>query len=217
MATRRSFRVKVTRRKLAPVKSNTRKINKLIRNVETLFVNTSQATAVLPAAVTMVPITGISQGDTNRTRDGNKVTAKSISIDLTLESTVAATSSWVRVFVIKANNNNGQNDLPVLADIFLTNINNDVRQTSPFNPEHVGPKPSMPFKVLKNWLVYVSNANTTKRVRLKYFKKLGFTIRFDGNAGTNADIVTNALYLVYVADDANASFRHNAIFRFTDT
>lgn len=135
-------------------------------------------------------LNGLQTGDNVINRDGRLVRIKSCQAKYKLTMNASATNTTVRFlwFIDKQANQS----TPTGSDLFinvntqgLKNLNNRKR-----------------FVFLKDQTISLSSNSLTEK-RFNYYRKLDMKTVYDaGDAGTIADITTNALYLYVISDEA---------------
>jgi len=137
----------------------------------------------------VIAITGIAQGDTNLTRNANKILAKSVIAKGWIKHNNTATDGQVvKVWLIQDKQQVGDTS-PTAANIFTVAANS---VTSPLNPDTVGR-----FKILWSKTYIVDPSSEIKTLYM--FKRLSLPIRYNGTA--DSDIQKNGLYVVYASSD----------------
>lgn len=150
---------------------------------------------------TIIQLNNLVQGDTNVTRDGNQVKWLNISARCSLRSnTSATTGTSFRFMLVLDKQPNGA--IYTVADL-LENVDPS---------SGIEKNNALRFKVLSSKYLAV-NPNGRDRYNWTIFKKLNFKTRYQSNAGTIADISTNALSVMVISDQATNTPNFQAFFR----
>lgn len=135
---------------------------------------------------------GVAQGDSNITRNANKILVKSISMKGYVQHNNTATiGQMVRIWIIQDTQQVGDTT-PVAGDIWQVAASS---VTSPLNRDSVGR-----FKILWSKSYIVDPSSEMKQISM--YKRLTLPIRYNGT--TASDIQKNGIY-VFIAstDDTN--------------
>ncbi len=155
------------------------------------------ATAIPDGAGATVQISNIATGDTSILREGNMILIKKIEIDIMLKLNASASSSQVRVILVRDKQANGA-VIPV--NDFLEVVTNFLSLLSPRDHNFL-----QRFTVLYD-KVHVLNrpgvaaiASNTRHIHIR--KKQNIKIRYDGVVGDITDIQTNSYALVFISNE----------------
>lgn len=130
----------------------------------------------------------IAQGDTDSTRTGNSILAKSLAFRFLINMNPSATQTYVRILLIQ--------DKQQIADTgpSITDVLHSASVQSLLLIQHIGR-----FQVLHDQVVDLDNSlRTTKMTKL--YKKLHTHIRYNGSAAS--DIQKNGYYLMVLSNEA---------------
>lgn len=195
------------RRQIRNVKRSIKKIN---RKIQIRYLDTVHNSTANSTTGSFQLLNGMVQGDTDITRTGNELDATSIQCRgyCYLDSNVAGavnTVRTVRLLVFWDQQPNGS--APVVGDILATTtITNLIN--SPYNRDN-----QKRFKILIDKRITLNPSTlltdsgsgnyvlTPTRVSFRFKRKLARTVKYDGNAGTIADLTTNSLYSFICCDD----------------
>lgn len=154
----------------------------------------------IPTTGAISLLTGITQGDTSSTRNGNSVKGKSIS--LKFESTCGTAITTQRFILFLDKNSNGV--IPTATELLVSD-----HYLSPYNDDNMGSR----FIVLDDKRIAMGFNDTTNHYSagattkdFSFFHKLNGHIKFDGTTAAIADCVSGHLYLYAVASGNNTSF-----------
>lgn len=158
--------------------------------------NDSNCGATNPAVtgtVTGSYLCTIQQGTTDVTRIGNTIRVKRLKLSGFWSSGAA---EIVRLVVLWDKQPNGAT--PAIADIFVSGTPN---VTTCFNHDNVVGYGGSRFEVILDRMSTLepddTTTGTTDYVTVKFDKKMNKIVRYDGNAGTVADMVTGNLVFVH--------------------
>lgn len=168
-------------------------------------------------------------GDTGNTRVGNVIRLKQIRMHINnymIGAAAQATSNRMIVFIDTKNSNN----LLTLAEALTYLFVNTTAANSPdwiYDINNVVTKggAGKRFKILFDKFITLNpQGSAAAEVKhqthfLKNFGKLGMKVNITGNAGTNADIVDNAIYILTIGDvsaSPNCDWNAEAEYRFSD-
>lgn len=154
------------------------------------------------AAVVAVPLTLCAQGDTDITRNGNKIKLSSISLKINLFNVGAAGSvanPTVRLLLVNDKVSSGA--APALTDVLDT-----ASVIARYNPDTIGSR----FKILMDKRYPFGFKNTTTSTGAgrqclddSFYKKVSWHVKYDGTTANIADATTGHLYAFLYADFAN--------------
>lgn len=172
--------------------------------------NTNQAIS-MSSSWNIVPLTNIAIGDTSSNRDGNTVLLKNFY--LTGMTILGAGSSQypynnVRMMLVNVYNSSGQN-------VNVAQILEDPSTIeSPLNSEMA----TNAFRVVKDER-FVLTADRPSRW-VKFYERFQHHLTFDGNTGTQADLISGHLYLLYCEQNgdptAHVTMNYSTRFQFID-
>lgn len=199
---------------LAPRKPTVKSLDKRVKAINKKeevkhkdFLFASDYMASGPGAGQMLLLNGLVQGDTNLTREGNKVYITSIQIKAVIITNVLLTSATeYRIIVFRDNFPNGV--APTAGSLLDINIITAYLY-APYNAKY-----QTRYKILydkrgvSNPSVHlVEGAGPTvtsviqKKISIQLKRKLGFIANYGlGNAGTIADITHGAIYILLLSN-----------------
>ena len=139
----------------------------------------------------------IAQGDTDITRNGDNVRAKSLSVKGRVFSEIA-TNCYIRILIIQDKDNRGE--VPTWSDVMTTDDCWGFR-----NLDNTGR-----FKVLYDKVIMTS-ANTTldgsNERRFKFNTKLDEVIKYTGTTAATGDLGNNALFIMFMPHEVYATYQ----------
>ncbi len=147
-------------------------------------------------------VSNIVQGDTNTTREGSKVRFTSIFGNIAVQMpAVIGGDQIVRVMIVLDRQPNGAN----LNLLRVLEVNNDI--FSRYNRDTV--TPSARIKILSNMYFnmseYAANSSVKRIIMKKFYVKLNNVAQYEGNLGTVADAVTNAIHVFWDSDNTSVA------------
>lgn len=163
---------------------------KQMLNVEKKYTDTS-ITHTPGTLGTIELVNGISQGDTDQTRDGNQCKMIFINWRLTITINAAATATSVRIIVIVKKDN----------DSVTPNIAEVLDSTGSLFNAMYNRDTIHKFRVLYDKRLVLRAADRTM-VALKFKRKMQTRIRFDGVGSASSDISKNGLYVITISNEA---------------
>ncbi len=209
---KRTYRRKPTRMQnysagLGQLKSDVMRLKGLI-NVEFKCVDTVLSSTVNSSG-TLQLLNGLAQGDTATTREGATVRFKSLQLKGFMAIAGAATATACRrlVFIDKQPNQAA----PVVGDIL---DNTTAALVNSFrNLSH-----RKRFVILRDDHFTMSEGGPEALWYPDVYMSLDMITTYNGNAGTIADIETNAIWAMYISSEATAapSIAHNVRIRYID-
>ncbi len=166
---------------------------------------TASVTGDTPAFFSLV---NMIKGDDDNLRQGNQIRVKLVYLNALIKINASATNTTLRYMIILDKQCNGVN--PTAPELFQDNTVNDI-MVSPLNPDN-----KFRFRILYNKLVKLST--TLPTVQLKKYLKVDYIIRYDGNAGTTADITSNNLIVLLFSDEVtnDPTVTHNIRMSYID-
>ncbi len=162
-------------------------------NVEFKLLDIFATNAVANDTPSVRQLSNSIQGDTNASRNGNQIKLKSLYLQGSMQFNSSATASSFRILLVQDKQTNGAqyNTTDILQDI--TTQDNIV---SPYNTDG-----KYRFRVLYDKKFTLSSSG--KQIQLfKKYCKLDMHIRYDGNAGTIADLSSNSISMIYYSSEA---------------
>lgn len=154
------------------------------------------ATSIVDGVGTSIQLSNIGPGDTSILRDGNMILIKKIDVDLTLKMNAAATSSQVRILLVKDKQPNGA-VVPV-ADL-LEVTTNLLSILCPKNHNFM-----KRFIILYD-KVHILDQNVTavssKSRHIHIKRKQNIKIQYDGVVGDITDVQTNSYTLILIGNE----------------
>jgi len=200
-----------------PSRKNEKKIDKLERkvngitrtmNAELKYRDEPLGTASIASTGSFVLLNNLAQGDSATTRTGNSVVARTLEMRFNIRwnAAAASTSQGLRVMLLWDRQANGS--LPALNTVlqatdYLSPVNDSFRKR---------------YKVIYDKNFVVASVGPLI-VQAKKLKKLGNTVtRYNGNAGTVADVVSNSLLFYLISSDAanGPTIQYQFRLRYTD-
>lgn len=163
---------------------------KLFINVEYKHLDSSSA-AFVSSTPSVFCLTGMAQGDTSITRNGDSVKAKSLWANWTLQGDTAAESSFVRVLFVLDTLNSGTPTLDGGTDNSVMESSGIVVMRDLHNTSR--------FKVLFDKTYSFSN-NSNEVKRGQFFCKLNYDFTFDGTIFI--DLCVNHIWRIIYSDQA---------------
>lgn len=137
----------------------------------------------------LLPLSGISQGDTDSGRTGNSIFARNLFMNLNVKVNASNLSTQFVRLILLQDNQQISDTTPSVSDVLDSAYPN-----APLNQSTAGR-----FTIIRNWEFYLNTATNPGRVLKKYFK-LWHHIRYNGTAST--DIQRGGLYLLYISDQS---------------
>ena len=137
----------------------------------------------------LLPLSAISQGDSDSGRTGNSIFARNLSMNLNVKINASNLATQFIRIVLLQDNQQISDTTPSISDVLDSAYPN-----APLNQSTAGR-----FTIIRNWEFYLNATNQPGRVLKKYFK-LWHHIRYNGSAST--DIQRGGLYLLYISDQA---------------
>ncbi len=188
-----------------------RKINKIMKNTEKKFIDTDSASVSAGTTVLIEPLTLIGQGDTSSSREGNKVVFNTIQMKYSWKlSTSTTVGNRCRVMIIMDKQTNGA--VFTAGDLLQTTGVGQVI-LSPLNLDG-----AFRFRVLYN-KVHTLSPNGSEVQYRSVFKKINIPARYSGSGGSQTNILSAGIYVLYVSDTGSNSptFSHYSRLRFIDS
>jgi len=195
-----------------------RRVLSLSQSVETKFLNIQQAsyTNYTNGSPAIVLLNGMTQGTTASTRVGNSVRFKSIDLKINLAYGPTVTdkqTNSVRVILVR--------ERPALGQAVSFTSLFDSSPTYTFTQFEKNDRDwKERFHILYDEVFLVNSQLLITERNIQIRQPLGFITNYArGNAGTIADIDTNSLYLLFIADSTTAScqyYRYGAQLEYTD-
>ncbi len=149
---------------------------------------TASATGDTPAFFSLVQMI---RGDQDDQRVGNQIKCTTIYMNSLIKIHASATNTTLRYIIFLDKQPNKAN--ATAPDLFQDNTVNDI-MISPLNPDN-----RFRFRILYNRLIKLSQEFPSKQI--KFFKKLSIKVRYEGNAGTAADITSNNILVCLFSDE----------------
>lgn len=162
-----------------------RRLNKLLKGVEVKYHDMNPITQT-PTDTTgvVLNITDLDEGDTAKTRSGEKITAKAFWFKGNITKHASAVSTKIRLFLAMQKNN----QIPALNGLLqIGNIN------SPKNKEY------RKLSSIFGERTYIVDANKPM-VEFNYYIPKEIQIQYSGAAGT--DLGSNSVYLCMISSEA---------------
>jgi len=171
------------RRRRGKKQTLTSKIKSVVNNqAATKYCNIATSTASPVAGTSVVvPISLVSVGDTDVTREGMTINVRSVQLRGSITIDVDETSdTFCRMLLFRAHQNI-EGVLPTVTEILMSDDLNSLRQ--------IDNKGDYKVYMDKRFLVKVTDTNVTHRILLDYYKKFDKTMKtyFDGDGELIAD------------------------------
>ncbi len=170
-------------------KRGSNKIMRSLTNTEVKYVDTTGQ--ITPnTSQTTVSLNVMSQGTTVSTRLGNSIRVLSIKLNCKYAINSSATHTTMRTIILKDSQANG--GVISAANVFSAPTN----VISLLNPDSQ-------YRIVVYHLecLSVSISGTQEQV-LRFDEETNFVTRFNGNAGTIADVVTNSVIIGFTSDES---------------
>lgn len=155
-------------------------------NSEMLKYDISTTSTAVNSSGTIIPLSGIAQGDGDSARTGNSILIRKMLLRMQFYQNAAAANTTFKVLLFMDKQQIGDT-APAVTDVL-----DSASTLSPLNSNTVGR-----FNVLGSWLFHTSTDRDTV-VEKNFFKDLRTHIRYNGNLGT--DIQKNGIYLLMISD-----------------
>lgn len=133
-------------------------------------------------------LTGMAQGDTDQTRDGNSIKSKRLEFRLTCDKDATATNTYVRAIIFKDKRSNGV--VPTVAEL-VTNAN----CYTPLNPDN-----RTRFKVYFDRTVSLDGGRGITSV-MKWQKRIYHPLEYTGATGAQSSCDRNHFYLFLITNE----------------
>lgn len=177
---------------------------KSVINVEKKYLDTAVASNAINNTLTRILLNGMQQGTTAITRLGQSIKCASSFLRCYLTMNASATTTIFRIMLVKDKQPNGNTFNP--GD--LLTAPGEIQ-----SPILIGS--SRRFKVIHDKMFRLDTNKLNQEYKM--FKKLSFHVEYNtGNAGTIADIPTNAYFLCFMSDQAvntpNVDYYHRLRF-----
>ncbi len=189
--TRRTRRTRRIRRQAPAMRA----VRRLARFVDTELHEDEIALVIANITTTgsQVLLTSIGTGDNRQDRTGDQITMRSLKLNFNV--TVGAIESIFRVIVFWDRQTNGA--VPLLADVLA---NTAFPTTSVMNVDNI-----KRFRVISDRCMRMNTLGDHPAVCVRRRYKLRHKIRFDGGGIAVADIVSGALYALYLSDQVGGA------------
>ncbi len=164
---------------------------KRLVNVEVKNFDVQQTIAAVTNTPVIIQLSNIPQGDSTITRDGAQCKVLALELGLHLARNASATSTSIRIMLVcdKQTNQAVYVNTDLLEDV--TAVDNIV---SPYNLDN-----KFRFTILFDRVFNVSEGSNSVRDFKRVFR-MNKLLRFDGNTPSIADLTSNSLSLVQVAN-----------------
>lgn len=159
-------------------------------NSEMKYVDSSQTGVSISNTGGLYSLSVMAQGDTQETRQGQKILAKDLLLRGSLQVNASATSTRVRMIIGVDKMGNGA--YPTTTDI--------LDSASVYAPLDIDDSQGR-FVILYDRL-YNLETDGKDSVAFKIYKKLDFHIAFKGTTATEADIGKNYIWILFLTDEA---------------
>lgn len=191
------------------VRSLDKRIKKINRQTELKHIDTFNSATVISSTATIIPLNLSVQGDTDITRTGDDIQATSIQWRMVFISDADRLSGTIIRFLLvwdRQANGVAATAAQVLDTSVITNPT-----LAPYNHSF-----QQRFKILHDSIILqnpnvlldfdpASGNSTTDQPLINHMKnkrQLSRTVKYNGNAGTIADIETNSLLAIFVSNAA---------------
>ncbi len=204
-----------------------KKVSKLQKSSEVKFRTFTHLFQALTIGETSFLFNGLLKGTSSDQRVGDSVKLLSI-VYRSLITHQGTDRTFVRVILYIDRQNN--NVTTFESDEILLNTSSNLDATiSVFEPMFVGKNKKYQilfdeyFQVTSGTIsgnsgVTANHTGTQSHDRIiRKVIRLGHTVRYSGNAGNGLDIINNALRVLYITDDAQASMGHSVKLMYIDT
>lgn len=193
---RRRFmkRKSYTRRK--PMRRIFKRVRRLERAVETKYFSTTSVVEVNSDAINTVDLTAIATGDTNATRTGNKITARSIHIRGHVSLPIGGITSIFRYVIVQDRQQVGDTS-PSWTDIFTSaDVDSLVNSTTAGR-----------FKIIRDRVIVLQPPDSSggsgltaviKPINVYVKLRKPIQVRYNNTAGT--DVQKNGIYFLAISD-----------------
>ncbi len=163
---------------------------KSLINVEFKAIDTGTISAEVNTTAIIALLNSCIQGDDFDNREGRTIRVKSVQLSVTTHWNISVPDNVLRVLIVIDKQPNGI--LMLIGDLL------DATNSTAFRNLDNRKR----FVILLDRVVSGGSLNN-KPAQIDYYKKMDMITTYNsGNAGTIADIETNALYLVLLADEA---------------
>ncbi len=168
------------------------KLEKVAKQVEKKFKDQTSAGTVT-ATAGFILLNGLLRGDTHEQRDGQRVHLESLNFNMTYKMDTASLETVLKIFIVQDKQPNQVtmdiaellNTATVIPTVALRNVDNIKRF------------------IVHHHMTFTMDSTGKKSGHYHKYIKLNIDSVYDtGNAGTIADLTTNALFLVLVSDDS---------------
>lgn len=177
---------------------------KKVLNVEYKHVETAEAALAVSQTPDIALLTGVAQGQTDATRNGNQVRAKSLLLRGQVEKNASATYTYVRFILFQDTSSDGA--APSASDLLDTAVGAIVN--CPLNKDF-----GKRFRVLRDKTIILNSARPSHS--FKHFVKLGHVVEYQGTDATQASTSTGHVYLMLVSNEATNTPSVNSTYRFS--
>lgn len=178
---------------------------KSVVNTERKFIDTGVLSSGVNNTGTVVYFSGVAQGTDQQTRIGNSIKAMQVYVRGSMVMSASATTTIVRMILIRDNNNQGTT--PLVGDILATADVN--AQLSQFNGKR--------FTILAD-RCYNLDINNRRVISYTIFRKLGFHIKYGGSSAAPSQQRDNGLFMLIISNEPTnlPSVTYNSRTRFID-
>lgn len=178
---------------------------KRLLNVEFKVRDTNEVTTTPDSSGEVISLNHLAQGDAETQRSGISVLNKSIQLKWTCTQHASATSTFIRMMLVKDIRPNGT--LATIADILQ-----EARINSYLDRQQFGR-----FQVLNDVLIALNGSSHDNTIG-KIYKQLQFHTKYQGSDSTDGGVMGGQLLLVLISNEATnvPSFKYACRLRFID-
>lgn len=181
-------------RKKRTIKQRVGHLEKIVKQEkpELKYLDTVSTGIAVDSSGTLILLNGCAQGDDINTREGREIRIKSLRIKWKPAINASATGTIVRciLFIDKQVNASAPSVTTILKNSGALNL---AQMDLAYRKR---------FKILYDKYITMSNNSMEETVE-DYFRKMNLVVEYNSSsAGTVADIVTNALYMLLISDQA---------------
>lgn len=158
-------------------------------NAERHYVVSTVTNDNITSAGTLTHLSNIAQGDTQGTRTGNSILARSLFGRIGLEMNPTATVSRIRILIV-CDNQQIADTSPSATDVLLTASTLSSLDTATY-PNR--------FKVLKDMLITLDDAKmmgSSFKINIPMYKHIKY------NGANSTDIAKNGIYILYISSES---------------
>ncbi len=164
-------------------------------NPEFKFLDTLGTQTVIPeAAGTIVPLTNVAQGDTSSTRTGDSIKLTSLTMKANISMSTSSVQTHCVIFLVE---DKQTNSALYTTSQLLTDVTQHDSIVSSLNLDN-----KYRFRVIKRWnFTLEDNGKQSKYIKFYHRFHEKYHLRYDGNAGTIADLSSKSLSLLFIGNE----------------